>query len=57
MRKICIRVGDDIESIGGDVVTVLFPGSARHDLTPANLAMTITREVSRLRSANTRGRV
>ena len=55
-RKVCIRVGDDIESIGGDVVTVLFPGSARHDLTSANLAMTITREVRRLRSANTRGR-
>ena len=54
-RKTCTRVGEDIESIGGNVVTVLFPGSARHDLTPANLAMTITREVKRLRSAATHG--
>ncbi|WP_267383072.1 MULTISPECIES: glycoside hydrolase family 75 protein [unclassified Sphingomonas] len=50
----CTRVGDDIESIGDNVVTVLFPGSARHDLTPANLAITISREVRRLRSGMAR---
>ena len=54
--NICKLVGDDIESIGGDVVTVLSPGSGRHNLTPTNLAMTITREVKRLRSAARRAR-
>lgn len=47
--RTCTDVSDGIESIGGDVVTVLFPDSARHNLTPATLAMTIRREVERLR--------
>jgi hypothetical protein len=34
----CRRVVDGMESIGGDVVTVLFPSTARTDLTPANIA-------------------
>lgn len=48
--KVCARVIDEVESIDRDVVTVLFPGSARHDLGPATLATTIRREVGRLRA-------
>lgn len=39
----CARVVDPMESIGGDVTTVLFPGSARAGLTPATVAA-VTRE-------------
>jgi hypothetical protein len=35
---VCRRVVDQMESIEGDVTTILFPGTARHDLTPANIA-------------------
>ena len=52
--KVCTDVSDGIESIGGDVVTVLYPGSARPGLTPATLPTTIRREVERLRH-RTRG--
>ena len=48
-KGICTVVSDEIESIGGDVVTVLFPGSARHDLTPATIEATVRHEVERLR--------
>jgi hypothetical protein len=47
--KTCTRMIDEVESIGCNVVTVLFPGTARHDLTPSTLAGTIKREVNRLR--------
>lgn len=47
--KACTRMIDAVESIDGNVVTVLFPGSARHDLTRATLASTIVHEVMRLR--------
>jgi hypothetical protein len=40
---ICTSVGDEdaMESIGGNVTTVLFPGTARNDLTPATIAATV----------------
>lgn len=47
---VCIRVVAPMESIEGDVVTVLFPGSARDDLTPATIARTIPVEVALLRA-------
>lgn len=47
----CIRVADPMESIDGNVVTVLFPGSARDDLTPATIARAIPAEVAKLRTA------
>ena len=47
---VCVRVVDPMESIQGDVVTVLFPGSARDDLTPATIARTIPVEVALLRA-------
>lgn len=34
---VCRRVVDPMESVGGDVTTVLFPGSAHPDLTQATL--------------------
>jgi len=48
----CTQVVDPMESIDSDVVTVLFPGSARHDLTPKTIAATIRSEVARLRAAS-----
>ncbi len=45
---VCRRVVEPMESIGGDVTTVLFPGSARSDLTRATLAETVRREGMRL---------
>jgi hypothetical protein len=39
----CTELVDEPESIGGDVTTILFPGSARHDLTAANVSA-ITQE-------------
>ena len=53
-KGVCTDVSDGIESIGSDVVTVLYPGSARPGLTLATLATTIRREVERLRR-RTRG--
>ena len=53
-KGVCTDVSDGIESIGSDVVTVLYPRSARPGLTPATLATTIRREVERLRRC-TRG--
>jgi len=47
----CMGMIDDVESIDGDVVTVLFPHSARHDLTPTTMAAIIDREVRRLRTS------
>ncbi len=43
----CIAVADEVESIGGDVTTVLFPGSAPQGLTPATIAETVRREALR----------
>lgn len=50
-KRRCTQVVDPMESIGGDVTTVLFPGSARHDLTPATIVTTIRSEVARLRAS------
>ena len=41
---VCIRVVDAMESIGERVTTILFPGTARDDLTPANIAGITKRE-------------
>jgi hypothetical protein len=49
-RGVCTRVVDPMESIGGDVVTVLFPGSARDDLTPATIGSIIPAQVALLRA-------
>lgn len=54
---VCVRVVDPMESIDGNVVTVLFPGSARDDLTPATIARTIPIEVALLRAQAARRRV
>lgn len=40
----CSRVVDNMESIGGGVRTVLFPGTARRDLTPRNIASIVHEE-------------
>jgi hypothetical protein len=45
-KGVCRRVVDQMESIEGNVTTILFPGTARHDLTPANIA-SIVREQGR----------
>lgn len=47
---VCIRVVEPMESIEGDVVTVLFPGSAQDGLTPQTIARTIPLEVALLRA-------
>lgn len=49
-RGTCTRVVDPMESIGGEVVTVLFPGSARDDLTPATIGAIIPTQVAMLRA-------
>lgn len=41
---ICRAVVPDMESIKGDVTTVLFPGTARHDLTPDNIGHIVQEE-------------
>ncbi|WP_242137801.1 MULTISPECIES: glycoside hydrolase family 75 protein [unclassified Sphingomonas] len=40
----CRRVIERMESIGGDVTTVLFPHSAREGVTPANIAQIVREE-------------
>lgn len=40
----CRRVIGRMESIGGDVTTVLFPHTARKDVTPANIARLVREE-------------
>jgi hypothetical protein len=40
----CTRMVDAMESIGGRVTTVLFPGTARDGLTPSNIAAVTRRE-------------
>ena len=47
-RGTCIAVIADMASIGRDVTTVLFPGTARTDLTPTNIAAVTQREGTRL---------
>ena len=44
----CTRVEEDMASIQRDVVTILFPGSARRDLTPATIAAVTRKEGLRL---------
>ena len=52
---VCSDVPPILESIGGDVTTVLFPGTARTDLTPATIRATVQAEGLRLwRSAQAR---
>lgn len=55
---VCTQMVAPMESIPGDVVTVLFPGSAREGVTPATIARTIEIEVAllRARAAGTRDR-
>jgi hypothetical protein len=49
----CTHVVDEMESITGDVTTVLFPNTARPDLTPSNINTIVQREGLRLwREAN-----
>jgi hypothetical protein len=43
-RGICVAVVEDMASIGQGVTTILFPGSARRDLTPANIGAVTRRE-------------
>ncbi len=43
----CRAVVDEMESIGGDVTTVLFPGSAPQGLTPATIGTVVRREALR----------
>ena len=49
--RVCRRVVDPMESVGGGVTTLLFPGSARSGLTQATLAETVRREGLRLWAA------
>lgn len=42
--RACTQVTGEMESIGGNVTTVLFPGTVRDDLTPANIAGVTRRE-------------
>lgn len=44
---VCTRVDDEGRSITSDVTTILFPGSARTDLTQANVASVVEREGTR----------
>ena len=46
--EVCSRVDDEGQSISRDVTTILFPGSARADLTPGTIATVTQREGSRL---------
>jgi hypothetical protein len=45
---VCHRVVDEMDSIAGGVTTILFPGSARQDLTPNNIARLVREEGSSL---------
>jgi len=45
---VCREAAEPMESIGGDVVTILFPGSARTDLAPETLEQTVRAEGMRL---------
>lgn len=45
---VCTRMIDQVWSIDQDVVTILFPGSARHDLTPQTIAEAVRSEGLRL---------
>ena len=47
-KGVCVAVVADMASIGGNVTTILFPGSARHDLTPSNIGAVTRREGTRL---------
>ena len=44
---VCDRVDDEGQSLSGDVTTILFPGSARGDLTPANIVAITRAEAGR----------
>ena len=50
-RGVCVAVVDDMASISRDVTTILFKGSARHDLTPANITAVTASEGLRLWNA------
>jgi hypothetical protein len=45
---VCVRIDDAGESIASGVTTILFPGSARGDLTPENIGPLTRREGDRL---------
>lgn len=47
-KGVCSQVDDEGQSINSNVTTILFPGTARSDLTPANIAATTRREGLRL---------
>lgn len=47
-QGVCRDVVEPMESIGGDVVTIVFPGTARHDLTPETVADIVAHEGLRL---------
>ncbi|MBV9840719.1 MAG: hypothetical protein JOY99_04140 [Sphingomonadaceae bacterium] len=42
--RVCDRVADPLESVGSEVTTILFPGSARSDITPATILAVTKRE-------------
>ncbi len=44
----CRQVVDEMESITGDVTTILFPKSARADLTPGNIGAVVREDALRL---------
>ena len=48
MKGVCDRVDDEGQSISSNVTTILFPGTARSDLTPGNIASVTKREGDRL---------
>ena len=50
-KGVCIAVIDDMASISRNVTTILFKGSARHDLTPGNIAAVTASEGLRLWNA------
>jgi hypothetical protein len=47
-RGVCVAVVGDMASIRDDVITILFPGTARSDLTPDNIARITQAEGMRL---------
>lgn len=50
-RGVCSRVDDEGQSLSANVTTILFPGSARNDLTPGTIAAITRREGLRLWTA------
>lgn len=52
----CERLATPVESIEGDVTTILYPGTARADLTPETIAAITRREGLRLWSRSRGGR-